>query len=73
MYPFMYGFNMTYLLFSLPALLFGLWAQAKVKSAFNKYSKSQDLYWCNRGVRLPGIYLMITVFRMFGSNQPMDF
>jgi Zn-dependent membrane protease YugP len=39
MYPFMYGFNMTYLLFSLPALLFGFWAQAKVKSAFNKYSK----------------------------------
>jgi Zn-dependent membrane protease YugP len=39
MYPFMYGFNMTYLLFSLPALLFGFWAQAKVKSTFNKYSK----------------------------------
>ncbi len=39
MYPFMYGFDMTYLLFSLPALIFGLWAQAKVKSAFNKYSK----------------------------------
>ncbi len=28
-----------YLLFSLPALLLGLWAQAKVKSAFSKYSK----------------------------------
>lgn len=28
-----------YILFSLPALLLGLWAQAKVKSAFNKYSK----------------------------------
>ncbi|MBA4383356.1 MAG: zinc metallopeptidase [Anaerolinea sp.] len=28
-----------YLLFSLPALLLGLWAQAKVKGAFNKYSK----------------------------------
>jgi uncharacterized protein len=28
-----------YLLFSLPALLLGLWAQLKVKSAFNKYSK----------------------------------
>lgn len=39
MYPFMYGFDITYLLFSLPALIFGLWAQAKVKSAFNKYSK----------------------------------
>ncbi len=28
-----------YLLFSLPALLLGLWAQMKVKSAFNKYSQ----------------------------------
>ncbi|MEZ4830554.1 MAG: zinc metallopeptidase [Caldilineaceae bacterium] len=28
-----------YILFSLPALLLGLWAQARVRSAFNKYSK----------------------------------
>ncbi len=28
-----------YLLISLPALLLGLYAQAKVKGAFNKYSK----------------------------------
>ncbi|RME58832.1 MAG: zinc metallopeptidase [Caldilineae bacterium] len=28
-----------YLLFSLPALILGLWAQAKVRSAFSKYSK----------------------------------
>ncbi|MCJ7626234.1 MAG: zinc metallopeptidase [Anaerolineaceae bacterium] len=28
-----------YILFSLPALLLGLWAQAKVRSAFNKYSR----------------------------------
>lgn len=28
-----------YILFSLPALLFGFWAQLKVKSAFNKFSK----------------------------------
>ena len=28
-----------YILISLPALLLGFWAQAKVKSAFNKYSK----------------------------------
>ncbi|GAP20092.1 zinc metallopeptidase [Leptolinea tardivitalis] len=34
-----YGSYFTYLMFSLPALLLGLWAQAKVKSAFNKYSK----------------------------------
>ncbi len=30
---------MLYLLFSLPALLLGLWAQAKVKGSFNKYSQ----------------------------------
>ena len=28
-----------YILFSLPALLLGLWAQIKVKSAFQKYSQ----------------------------------
>ena len=28
-----------YLLFSLPALLLGFWAQARVRSAFNKYSR----------------------------------
>ena len=28
-----------YILFSLPALLLGLWAQAKVRSAYNKFSK----------------------------------
>lgn len=28
-----------YILFSLPALLLGLWAQARVRSAFSKYSK----------------------------------
>jgi len=28
-----------YLLFSLPALLLGLWAQGKVRSAFNRYSR----------------------------------
>lgn len=28
-----------YLLFSLPALILGLWAQMRVKSAFNKYSR----------------------------------
>ena len=33
------GGYFTYLLFSLPALLLGLWAQAKVKGAFKKYSQ----------------------------------
>lgn len=35
----MFGGYGIYLLFSLPALLLGLWAQMKVKSAFSKYSK----------------------------------
>ncbi len=33
------GGYLLYLLFSLPALLLGFWAQMKVKSAFAKYSK----------------------------------
>ncbi len=37
----MFGGYGLYILFSLPALLLGFWAQAKVKSAFNKYSKVQ--------------------------------
>lgn len=35
------GGYFMYLLFSLPALLLGLWAQAKVKGAFNKYSQKR--------------------------------
>jgi uncharacterized protein len=38
----MYAINggyFLYILFGLPALLLGLWAQFKVKSAYNKYSK----------------------------------
>ena len=38
MYPMFGGYGL-YILISLPALLLGLYAQAKVKSAFNKYSK----------------------------------
>ncbi len=37
-----YGSYFTYLMFSLPALLLGLWAQARVKSAFNKYSQVRN-------------------------------
>jgi Zn-dependent membrane protease YugP len=37
-----YGSYFTYILFSLPALLLGLWAQSKVKSAFAKYSKVRN-------------------------------
>ena len=32
-----------YILISLPALILGLWAQIKVKSAFNKYSKIRNM------------------------------
>ncbi len=41
----MFGFEGygLYLLFSLPALLFGLWAQAKVKGAFNKYAQVRTM------------------------------
>lgn len=35
------GGYLLYLLFSLPALLLGLWAQMKVKSAFQKYSQAR--------------------------------
>jgi uncharacterized protein len=38
MLPYFGGYGL-YILFSLPALLLGLWAQLKVKSAFNKFSK----------------------------------
>jgi uncharacterized protein len=38
LYPSFGGYGL-YMLFSLPALLLGFWAQMKVKSAFRKYSK----------------------------------
>ncbi len=38
-FPIGFGGYGLYLLISLPALLLGFWAQYKVKSAFNKYSK----------------------------------
>ena len=41
MYPSFGGYGL-YLIISLPALLLGFWAQAKVKSAFNKYSKIRN-------------------------------
>lgn len=39
---FFYSGYGLYFLISLPALLIGLWAQLKVKSAFNKYSKVRN-------------------------------
>jgi uncharacterized protein len=39
-FPFLFGYGYgLYILFSLPALLLGMWAQYKVKGAFNKYSQ----------------------------------
>lgn len=35
----MFFFNPLYLVFALPALILGLWAQARVRSAFARYSK----------------------------------
>ncbi len=35
----MFYFDPMYLIFALPALILGLWAQMKVKSAFSKYSQ----------------------------------
>jgi uncharacterized protein len=37
-----YSSYLIYILFSLPALLLGLYAQARVKSAFNKYSQVRN-------------------------------
>ena len=39
----MFFWNPMYFVFALPALLLGLWAQFKVKSAFNKYSKVRSI------------------------------
>lgn len=41
LFPMTGGYGL-YLLFSLPALLLGFWAQMKVKGAFNKYSKIRN-------------------------------
>lgn len=37
--PGYYGFDIYYIVLVLPAILISLWAQAKVSSTFNKYSK----------------------------------
>lgn len=39
----MFYFNPLYLVFALPGLLLGLWAQAKVKGAFNEMSRVRTL------------------------------
>lgn len=37
--PYFYGIDITYFIFIIPALIFGLWAQISVKSALSKYSR----------------------------------
>ena len=42
-YGYGYGYGyLSYLVFMLPALLLGLWAQFKVKSTFNKYNNVRN-------------------------------
>ena len=36
------GFDYTYILFILPAIILSIWAQIKVKSTFKKYSRKQS-------------------------------
>ena len=36
-------FDPLYLVFALPGLLLGLWAQSRVKSAFNKYARVRTM------------------------------
>lgn len=38
-----YGFDWTYLVFIVPALLISMWAQFKVSSSFSKYSKVRNM------------------------------
>ena len=42
--PFFYGFDMTYIIYVLPALLLALWASFNVKTTFAKYSKVPSEY-----------------------------
>ncbi len=37
--PIYYGFDLTYLVLVLPAVIFAFWAQSNVNGTFNKYSK----------------------------------
>ena len=52
-----------YLLFSLPALILGLWAQAKVKGAFRKYSQIRSY------AGLTGAQVARRMLDAYGLNQ----
>lgn len=52
----MWFFDPIYLLFAIPPLLLGLWAQFRVQSAFRQYSKGAHCQWhdrCTGGARYP--------------------
>ena len=38
-----YGIDMYYIVLVLPCVLFAFWAQSKVNSTFNRYSRVQNL------------------------------
>jgi len=62
MYPMFGGYGL-YILFSLPALLLGLWAQAKVRSAFGKYSRVRST------IGLSGADVARTMLDSYGLNN----
>ena len=41
MFGYYYGFDITYIVLVLPAVLFALWAQMRVSSTFRKYSAAR--------------------------------
>lgn len=49
MFRYYYGFDIYYLVLILPAMLLGLWAQARVNSTFNRYSHVR----CRQGTPVP--------------------
>ena len=59
----MFGGYGLYILISLPALLLGLWAQMKVKGAFNKYSKIRSY------IGLTGAEIARRMFNASGLND----
>ena len=63
-FPFFFGYGYgIYLLFSLPALLLGLWAQARVQGAFKKYSQVRTY------VGLTGAEVARRILDMNGLNN----
>lgn len=53
--PYYYGFDFTYLIIIVPTILLALWAQMRVQSAFNRYSK----VYASRGYTAADVARMI--------------